>query len=673
GMRAAANQPLSLIIYDPQDAVVFRSPLVTTRFGVASQDWQIPDNLRLGEYRISINTEDERYDYSMSNQWVSISRYDLPNFVVNIKPDKPYYLPGQDAEISVSATYLFGKPVARGHVRVVREASRYWDYLEQKWKTTEEGTYEGETDETGRFTANINLTKAHMELRSEERRNYTDLSYAAYFTDPTTLRTEQRRFDVRVTKEAIHVYLIKDNFRQANGFPTQFYLTASYADGTPAPACEVTIRNDVEEDADETTTASLMNLPLFSRRRYAHQVRQLPARVVTNSFGVAKVSNLTLLGLKDEEDDVKLKLTARDKKGLTGSLTEQFEHASEPVIRVLTDKLLYRAGEPVRAQILASKPDMTVIVDVVRDWRVIRSERVRLINGGAFFAVPYDEHFKGQVSIVAYPARVDELEENELLAARTVLYPVDDDLKLDVSLDRKTYRPGEDARAEFQVSGADGSPVESALGVVVFDRAVEERARTDSEFSTNRSYGFYLDRRGGAVAGVRLEDFIRADRARPLPSGLELVGEILLAHHENYYPTIANSGGYNVYSQHWFYKQLMEQKLQVVKGALETRYSDKTEYPTNEQMLVRYLSDAGINFRDLRDPWEMPYRASFGWRNEQDVMEIISAGADKRFETADDFSVLKIEHPYFQSVGAKLNRVAAEYHKRTGGFIHNAA
>ena len=667
-MRAAAATPLSLTIYDSEGAVVFRSPLVTSRFGVASQDWQIPESLKLGDYRVNISTEDESYGNSMSDQEIRISRYDLPNFVVNIKPDKPYYLPGQDAEISVSADYLFGQPVARGHVRVVREAARYWNYQAQKWETKEEETYEGETDEAGRFTAHINLTKEHMELREEDRTNYHDLSYAAYFTDPTTTRTEQRRFDLRVTKEAIHVYLVKDNFRQANGFPTQFYLTASYADGLPAPACEVTIRN---EDDDETTASASLNLASFTAR-YAHRGRTLPARVVTNRFGVAKVGNLTLHGLKDDETGVTLKLIARDKKGLTGSLTEEFEHADEPVIRVATDKILYRAGEPLRAQITASQPDMTVIVDVVRDWRVIRSERVRLAGGSAFFAVPYDEHFKGTVSIIAYSDHVNEMRPNEL-ASRSVLYPIDDELKVDVRLDRQAYRPGEDARAEFQVNSWDGRPVESALGVVVFDRAVEERARTDDEFSANRTYGFSLSRWGSAVAGLQLEDFMRADRRRPLPAELELVGEILLAHAESYYPAVFSSYGYNRNQQRWIFNRLIEQQLQPVKGALGARYADKSEYPSDEQSLVRYLSDAGVSFKDLRDPWGTPYRAAFGWSSDNDMTEIICAGADKLFETSDDFTVLQIARPYFRPLGEKLNRVAENYHRRTGGFIRDAA
>ena len=137
---------------------VYRAIAKTSRFGIATTDWSIPENTRLGEYRIWVGVDggDEEYEAGME---VRISRYDLPNFTVNVDSDRAYYLPGQNAEVKVRADYLFGKPVARGHVRVVRENEREWNYSEQKWEVDEGETYEGETDATGVFVAQINLAE----------------------------------------------------------------------------------------------------------------------------------------------------------------------------------------------------------------------------------------------------------------------------------------------------------------------------------------------------------------------------------------------------------------------------------------------------------------------------------------------------------------------------------
>ena len=125
--RAIPNADLEFVIKDPEGTTQFRADLKTSRFGVADADWQIPDNTRLGDYRISFEIHDDQSARtSVAESIVKITRYDLPNFAVKTKPDREYYLPGQNAEIEVRADYLFGQPVTKGHVRVVREKDRQW-------------------------------------------------------------------------------------------------------------------------------------------------------------------------------------------------------------------------------------------------------------------------------------------------------------------------------------------------------------------------------------------------------------------------------------------------------------------------------------------------------------------------------------------------------------------
>src|SRR4029453_2195074 len=102
-------------------------------------------------------------------------------------------------------------------------------------------------------------------------------------------------------------------------------------------------------------------------------------------------------------------------------------------------------------------------------------------------------------------------------ASRTVLYPHDKDLKFSMTLDQETYRPGEDASASFLTRTSTGRAAESALGIVIFDRAVEERARADRDFASH--YGFYdsycrLTGCGTAVAGITRKDLDHVDLSK---------------------------------------------------------------------------------------------------------------------------------------------------------------
>src|SRR5438876_7338262 len=98
-------------------------------------------------------------------------------------------------------------------------------------------------DPSGAFIARVKLAGDYDDLGEEDYRRFKDITYAAYFTDPTTNRTEQRRFDLRVTKEAIHVYVVENDYDsgQNRRLPLRFYVSTFYADGSPAQ-CKVSVR-----------------------------------------------------------------------------------------------------------------------------------------------------------------------------------------------------------------------------------------------------------------------------------------------------------------------------------------------------------------------------------------------------------------------------------------------
>src|SRR5262245_16424249 len=402
-------------------------------------------------------------------------RYDLPNFVVNVKPDHGYYLPGQNAEVVVSADYLFGAPVKRGRARVVRETERRWNYREQKWETEEGEKYEGALGDDGRFVARVDLAEEHKDFNPGSYSRFRDLRYAAYLTDSTTGRTEQRRFDLRVTRDPIHVYLI-ERVGAGKGLPLQFYISTFYADGSPSQ-CEVTINRMFGAEDDDESKAGNGN------------AERLLTTVKTNRYGVAKVASLDA-GKTEGDDDLRLKLIARDDQGRSGRDVHEYGNHSTPAMRVETDKTLYRDGEPIKARLTSKSPRVYWTVDLMRGSRLLTTRAVQLKEGGAEITFPYNQEFGDELMIAAYPAFIDDYEAWNSAGVARVLYPRDRELKLDVKFDQASYRPGDEARADLRALTPQGRAAESAIGVVIFDKAIEERARTDQEFS-GQGFGFY--------------------------------------------------------------------------------------------------------------------------------------------------------------------------------------
>ena len=173
-------------------------------------------------------------------------RYDLPNFRVTAKADRVYYLPSQNAQVTVTAEYLFGKPVTHGKVRVVQEEERSWNYRKQQWESEESQVQAGELNRDGSFTARFDLAEKHEDLADDSYPEFRDVNVAAYVTDLTTGRTEQRRLALRVTHEPIHVYMVQAQ-SYSEKLPQSYYISTFYADGTPA-RCKVKLSLVNEDD-----------------------------------------------------------------------------------------------------------------------------------------------------------------------------------------------------------------------------------------------------------------------------------------------------------------------------------------------------------------------------------------------------------------------------------------
>jgi len=658
--KAFADQSLIFEIKDPESTLVFRVPQTTSRYGIASADWQIPDNLRLGTYRIEAEFDDANATMTYRAD-VKISRYELPTFAVAVKPDRAYYLPGQNASVEIRANYLYGEPVRRGHVRVVRESNREWDFREQKWKIQEEDSYQGETGAQGKFVAQVDLTKAHDDFGTDSWSRFENSTYTAYFTDAVTSRTEERRFDLRVTRDPIHVYLIQNELLD---YPHEFYISTDYADGTPVQ-CDVQIKWAPNERSRSENSSPAAAATLLT------QVR-------TNRYGVAKVT-----GLKTPDAEkvggFMIVLEAKDGKGATGQQTENVWSAqpeNEFRIRVSTDKTLYQQGEAINVDLKSTLPDTPLIVEAVRDQKVLASQLIRLRGGRASFVFPPNDKFQNRVTIIAYavgvPAKHD-LSESEFVSFRNVLFPKNHELNFDVRLAKSTYLPGENVPADLHISGPEGQQLRAAVGLVVVDRAVEERERTDRDLRGNQGfYGYRSMYEGEEIQGFRVADLEKLDLSKPLPEGLDLVAEILMQPGSEEQPKFFNVDSPRGSAPELFSCEINPQMNQI-KAALTRFYILNASYPKSQVSLQSFLSSEKIDFNALRDPWNAPYRAKFGVERNLDTLEIWTAGPDKKVGTYDDYLVLKMQWEYFKPYQEAIAQAVSRFHERIGKFIRDAA
>jgi hypothetical protein len=630
-----SGKEFDLTIKDEGDTSLFRATVTTSQYGVAAVSWKIPDGAKLGTYKVELD-DDERLTFQ-------VTRYDLPQFFVRSDADKTFYLTtDRSAKVTIGAEYIFGKPVTTGRVRVVRETERRWNWKEQKYEIDESDKgVEGATDPNGKYVATLDLSEAVAELNKSQWTRFEDLHFTAYFTDTSTNRTEQKRFDIRISKEPIHVYFIYyDN--QHPELPMLAYVSTFYADGAPAE-CSVDIR---------------------VKGRTVDSLR-------TNSYGAARIKFPIPEDVASSRK-LNLRVTARDRRGQRGTFDESLSlNEKTDAIQLEADKAVYTAGEAINLRIASTEERGLVYVDLVKDHVVIESLHVDLKTGKASLRIPYRDLFKGEITISAYTDQPGSYAEPEARFSRGVIFPERRDLRLDVKFNRKSYRPGDDGNVRFSVFNAGGTAAETALGITLFDKAIEERAKTEGKF--DGYFGAFaqllgLDRTFGSIS---LKDLNEVDASRPVSDEMQLAAEVILAgSHAG--PKIFRDE-FDADDVHTVYSEFLRKQVPPMEKILRDAFAKDQSYPQDADSLANTLLAGGMESQSLHDPWGKNYTPSFFVDRSHLVLRIGSSGPDRRAGSPDDFYILTLRLPYFAKTAGAIDTAVTREYLSTGRHIRDAA
>jgi len=689
--RAMAGAKMVVAIEDENGAEQFRETVVTSRFGVASADWDIPGKIQLGTCAITVRFESEASTYGTDRRSeIRISRYELPTFTVSVDPDQAYYLPNHNALIDVHADYLFGKPVQHGKVRIVRQDNRQWNYAEQKWEADESQPVEGDLGSDGHFKGTINLAEDFKEFQPSDGERFDDVTLAAYLTDSSTGRTEQRRFKLRLTAQPIHLY-VSPAASTASGEPILIYVMSSYADGVPASVdgrIFATQPSNAEKSEDGFDLSRRTQIGTFHTNRYG--VGRVEISPLAESdlraprwYGEWGYFYSDYIDYFAEPEDqaadrtALLQLEAADSKGLTGTTKEEVSiAATRDYLRVKTDHTLYHPGDAIQVSVVSTAKQRDLLLQMWNKTGLLTSQVARMSGGKASATVPFDPRFRGDIYVTAYVLSASGDAADSLSGWTQVLYPAKEELDVKLKMPQTVFRPGEEVAADLHVLTPTGEPTESALGVLVFDRAVAERVRTDEDFG--REYGYSIFDYFGpsyqeSIGGVSLRDLQDLDASKPFPEGLDLVAEGML--HSNYPPWMANEefagGGWDPAGASGTFAKWLQQELKLPSKALDDWDTAKGEYPSSEAEVRAALQAEKIDFDALRDPWGEPFRVKFSFRGANRLLRLMSSGLDKQAGTTDDFTAATFHWRYFTKTGMRIDQASNEYLARTGKYIRD--
>ena len=422
-----ADKPIILEVEDGKGNKVFKKRDRTDRFGIASADFELADEVNFGTYHIRAILGDADSP-STQEKTVTVDRYVLPKFKVEIelsgdaaKQQASYYSPGETVAGKIAARYLFGKPLVNAEVTV---ALTTFDV-----QAVELGRITGKTDADGRFPFSSKLPD-FLAGRSTQQGS-APVSIGVEVKD-TAQHTETKSRNVLVSKTPILIIAVPESGRLLPGLDNRVYILTSYPDGTPA---ETTITGNIT-----------------------------PERIKTDASGVATVS------LRPAAGPVVLNLKAADARGRAGQADLTLDSdAGTQSLMLRTNQAVYKVGNTLRLETFSTRQRGAVYIDVVKDGQTLITRAIDTSNGRGALALELGPSMFGTLEIRAYQITSNA----DTISDRRLVY-VDpaDDLKVEVSAEQESYKPGEDACVHFRVTDRMGRPVTAALGVEIVDEAI---------------------------------------------------------------------------------------------------------------------------------------------------------------------------------------------------------
>ena len=597
--EAAANRKLTFEVEDPRGNKVFKKASETDKFGIASAEFTLADEVNLGTYHLrALLGEAEAAPPNMAEIALNVERYVLPKFKVavefagNGEKTKRGYRPGDHVKGTVRANYFFGKPVDGAEISVKASSMDVAVF--------EVGSVQGKTDRDGSYEFDLKLPGyfAGRPLSQGAARVLIEVT-----VKDSAGHAESRGEPITVSETPLLVTAVPEGGTLIPGLENQVFLLTSYPDGTPART-ELTIQ--AGDNADQ--------------------------RAATDDGGVA------VIRIKAGAGTQTLTVEATDREGNRASSSVPLQtRGGQDQILLRTERAVYRAGDAIRMKVFSTLKRGTAYVDIVKEGQTILTRDLDIENGQAELTLAATPELAGTVDFNAYLFGRDARPVGD---HRLVFVQPADELRIEATANAAVYRPGGEARIRFRVTNAKGQGVSAALGLQVVDEAVFALAEKQPGFA---KVFFYLEQEvlkpryeihsigmPEVVAPVEESQGEQHDRAsRALFSATEMVTANKF---ETEFGRTVPQTKYDEYAKRYQTRFLAQ--MRSLSETLGHAYAESTGHGDLIKTVERMTRGGAAG---LRDAWDTNLRMEHAaWDPNKTHYLVRSAGPDKQFGTPDD-------------------------------------
>ncbi len=452
GLRPIADQPLEVVVRDSDDTEVFSGRFTTDAYGSFSGQLRIGLDARLGGYTLVARLQGEEHAGEFE-----VQEFVKPEYRVSVSTAKKVAVQGEKARFVVKGEYLFGGPVSGGRVSyaIIQRpyyrfgyVSSYGFYQSSDFEDSYEGRIvergEGRLNAQGELVVEVPLKSGNEDYRLTLEAGVTDEAgreisgtgaITAYRSGIVLdIRTDQYAYQ---TSDAITV-TVRAQDLEGNPVSVPFTLSANRFYWVRGIG-EQRERSASLQGRTDARGQSTVRLQLPKQGSYA--------LVVEARDGAGRATR------------------AEDRVWVSDGSYWFWDYKS---LKITVDKPEYKVGETARFVVQSPVSDGWALLNL-EGQSLSRPEIVRF-KGSTF---TYELKLTPEMAPNGYLS-VTVLGGGEYYSdvAGFLLPPVEKFLKVAVTSDQTTYKPGETAIYSVQVSDARGQPVKSQITLGLVDEAI---------------------------------------------------------------------------------------------------------------------------------------------------------------------------------------------------------
>jgi uncharacterized protein YfaS (alpha-2-macroglobulin family) len=599
------DEVIVLEVEDSKGNKVFKKELKTDKFGVAAADFRLASELNQGRYKVRA-----KVGKSEQEKTVTVEKYVLPKFKINLKADKKYYRPGDTASGKVQVDYFFGKPVSGGKVQIL--FSKFDVGFEQF------ATLEGTLDENGFYQFEQKLPDYFVGQPLGQGKAFVKVDVKVI---DNAEHKETITKNLPVVESSIMVAAVPESGSLIPSVTNEIFIVTTYPNAEPA-----------------ATTL---------------EIEPLGIKLTTDLAGFGSFD------VVPENKPVILKISGSDEQGnrFSREITLTPEKQGTQSILLRPDKAIYSVGGKMQVSLHSTKKRGTVYLDIVKDNQTMLTKTVELSQSTAQTDIDLDPSLAGTIVISGYIIAADG---NIVRDTRLVFVNPADELAIQISSDSATYLPGADAAIDFTVTDSKGSPVLLVLGVIVVDEAVY--ALQEMQPGMEKIY-FYLEKEL-LKPRYEIHAYDIGDVLKPQPKiesadvqTRENAAKVLFAAAEeikahdisvNTYERDSKGEGYQKYMA----GKLMKRHEKIARAfekfsrkarKRQERYLQKIDWDEKKPLTLEKLIELRYLIKkDIIDPWGNQFQIEGRWCIScvtYHNIKLISNGPDGIKGTNDDFEI----------------------------------